>query len=57
MTDSTESQKERGKQCLFCDWPQEWEDGDLCILHSFEFWSFWRPLAEFGPIPTEDSHV
>lgn len=36
--------------CIFCDWPQEWDTGELCILHSYEFWDKWRPLAEFGGI-------
>jgi len=46
-----EQDAESNQQCIFCDWPQEWETGDLCIRHSFEFWSKWRPLADFGPIP------
>lgn len=39
-------------QCRYngCDWPVEWEGGTQCIRHSMDWWTYWRPLANFGPI-------
>lgn len=44
-------------ECVLCDWPKEFQGQDLCILHSYDFWNFWEPLANFSIDPPSTQEV
>ena len=43
-------------QIPWCEEPQEFKSEEArCITHSLEWFFFWTPLAEFGPIQSLDT--